>query len=206
MEIINEIIQGLIDTSALEWAGVIIGTFYLIFIARKNRFGWLFAMVSTSIYIYLTYSVGLYIESGLQIFYFVMAIYGWASWNKTPSEKRLIIKWPIKYHIINILVSSVVTLLLGFIMAKYTDQKSPYLDAFSTVFSLVATFMVAQRVLENWIYWIVIDAALIFLYADRGFYLTGFHYLVYTIIAIFAFFSWYKLFKAQKNENHVHRT
>src|SRR5690554_426643 len=131
MEIINEIIQGLIDTSALEWAGVIIGTFYLIFIARKNRFGWLFAMVSTSIYIYLTYSVGLYIESGLQIFYFVMAIHGWASWNKTPSEKRLIIKWPIKYHIINILVSSVVTLLLGFIMAKYTDQKSPYLDAFS---------------------------------------------------------------------------
>ena len=206
MKIINEVIQGLIDTSALEWAGVIIGTFYLFFIAKKNRWGWCFAMVSTSIYIYLCYNADLFIESGLQVFYFIMAIYGWISWNKTPSDERLIIRWPLKYHIINVLASSVITILLGYVMVTFTDQKSPYLDAFSTVFSLVATFMVTQRVLENWIYWIVIDTALIFLYADRGFYLTGFHYLMYTIIAVFAFFSWYKIYKAQKNEDHIYRT
>lgn len=206
MEIINEIIQGLIDTSLLEWAGVIIGTFYLIFIARKNRFGWFFAMVSTSIYIYLCYQTQLFIESGLQVFYLVMAIYGWFSWNKAPKEDRLIIRWPLKYHLINILASSIVTIILGYIMVTFTDQQNPYLDAFSTVFSLVATFMVTQRVLENWIYWIVIDTALIFLYSSRGLHLTGFHYLVYTIIAIFAFFSWYKMYKAQKIENHIHRT
>jgi len=205
VEIIDEIIQGLIDTSLLEWAGVIIGTFYLILIARKNRFGWFFAMISTSIYIYLCYQAGLYIESGLQVFYFVIAIYGWLSWNKIPSEERLIIRWPLKYHLINILISSAVTVLLGYIMVVFTDQKNPYLDSFSTVFSLVATFMVTQRVLENWIYWIIIDTTLIFLYSSRGLHLTGFHYLIYTIIAIFAFFSWYKLYKAQKIENHIHR-
>ena len=205
MEIIDEIIQGLIDTSLLEWAGVIIGTFYLILIARKNRFGWFFAMISTSIYIFLCYQAGLYIESGLQVFYFVIAIYGWLSWNKIPSEERLIIRWPLKYHLINILISSAVTVLLGYIMVVFTDQKNPYLDSFSTVFSLVATFMVTQRVLENWIYWIIIDTTLIFLYSSRGLHLTGFHYLIYTIIAIFAFFSWYKLYKAQKIENHIHR-
>lgn len=199
MEIINEIIQGLIDTSKLEWAGVIIGTIYLILIAYKNRWGWWFAMVSTSIYIYLTYSVGLYIESSLQVFYFVMAIYGWISWNKMPVKERFIIRWPLKYHLINILASTAVTILVAYVMVTFTDQKNPYLDAFSTVFSLVATFMVTQRVLENWIYWIIIDATLIFLYAERGFYLTGFHYLIYTIIAIFAFFSWYKIYKAQKH-------
>ncbi|HLV41232.1 MAG TPA: nicotinamide riboside transporter PnuC [Brumimicrobium sp.] len=203
---LEEIRQGLIDTSALEWTAVVIGTFYVVLIARKNRWGWCFAMVSSTIYIYLTYHANLFIESWLQIFYFVMAIYGWIVWNKVSSAERLIIKWPLKYHIINIVASTFVMFVLGYLMNIYTDQESPYLDAFTTVFSLAATFMAAKRVLENWLYWIAIDAALIFLYAGRGFYLTGLHYLVYTIIAIFAFFSWYKMFKSQKIENSIHRT
>ncbi|WP_133122228.1 nicotinamide riboside transporter PnuC [Brumimicrobium salinarum] len=206
MEILEEIKQGLINTSLLEWTAVIIGTFYVILIALKNRWGWCFAMVSTSIYIYLCYYANLFIESGLQIFYFVMAIYGWVSWNKTTSKTRNIIKWPVKYHLINIGISALIMFVLGYFMELYTDQESPYLDAFTTVFSLAATFMAAHRVLENWLYWIAIDAALIFLYAGRGFYLTGFHYLIYTIIAVFAFLSWYKMFKNQKNENSIHRS
>ena len=206
VEIVNEIKQGLIDTSGLEWAAVLIGTFYVILIAKKNRWGWWFAMVSTTIFIYLTYHADLFIESWLQVFYFFMAIYGWMLWNKTSSAARLIIRWPLKYHLINIAASTLVVIVLGYFMSIYTKQESPYLDAFTTVFSLAATFMAAQRVLENWLYWIAIDAALIFLYAGRGFYLTGFHYLVYTIIATFAFFSWYKMFKAQKIENRIHRT
>ena len=206
VEILDEIKQGLIDTSVLEWTAVLIGTFYVVLIAKKNRWGWWFAMVSTSIFIYLTYHANLFIESWLQVFYFFMAIYGWILWNKTSSVARLIIRWPIKYHLINIAASTLVVIVLDYFMNIYTDQESPYLDAFTTVFSLAATFMAAQRVLENWLYWIAIDAALIFLYAGRGFYLTGLHYLVYTIIATFAFFSWYKMFKAQKIENSIHRT
>ncbi|WP_165851321.1 nicotinamide riboside transporter PnuC [Brumimicrobium aurantiacum] len=206
MEIIDEVLEGLANTSLLEWAGVLIGTGYLILIALKNRFGWFFAMVSTAIYIYLCYISQLYIESCLQVFYFVMAIYGWITWNKGSSEERLIIRWPIKYHLLNIVASSIVTVALGYIMVIWTDQENPYLDAFSTVFSLVATYMVTQKVLENWIYWIVIDATLISLYSSRGLYLTGFHYLIYTIIAIFAFISWIRIYKAQKIESHIHRT
>lgn len=199
VEIIHNVIEGLINTSPLEWAGVLLGTCYLIFIAYKNRWGWYFAMANTAVYTYLCYTVGLYIESGLQVFYFVMAIYGWISWNKTTNKDQKIIRWPLKYHVLNIGVSALVTYLLGYLMVTYTDQQNPYLDAFSTVFSLVATYMVTQRVLENWIYWIVIDTALIFLYSSRGMDLTGFHYLVYTIIAIFAINSWYKMYKAQNN-------
>jgi len=206
VEIIDEVIQGLINTSPLEWTAVVIGTFYVVLIALKSRWGWCFAMVSTAIYIYLCYHANLFIESWLQVFYFVMAIYGWIVWSKTTIKERLIIQWPLKLHLINIGVSTLITFLVGYLMDLYTAQESPYLDAFTTVFSLTATFMAAHRVLENWLYWIAIDTALIFLYAGRGFYLTGFHYLVYTIIAIFAFFSWYKMFKAQKNENRFNRT
>src|SRR5690554_4223357 len=199
MQIINEIIEGFIHTSFLEWMGVLLGTSYLIFIAYKKRWGWCFVMASTLIYTYLCYTVELYIESGLQVFYFVMAIYGWFSWNKATHKNQNIIIWPLKNHLLNIGASVVITFLLGYVMETYTNQQNPYLDAFSTVFSLVATYMVTQRVLENWLYWIVIDTALIFLYSSRGMDLTGFHYLVYTIIAIFAFNSWYKMYKAQNN-------
>lgn len=207
MEIYDEILQGLINTPALEWAGVLIGTTYLILISQKIRWGWVFAMFSTSIYTYLCYRAGLFIETGLQVFYFTMAIYGWFAWNKATSAKeRLLIKWPVKYHFINIVLSTFTVIVLGYLMSIYTEQQSPYLDAFTTVFSLAATFMAAHKVVENWIYWIIIDAGLIFLYGSREMYLTGFHYFVYTIIAIFAFLSWLKMYKAQKNEDHIHGT
>ena len=199
VEIIDDIVTGLIDTSLLEWSGVILGTLYLVLIAYKNRFGWFCAMISTAIYTYLCYDAQMYIESSLQIFYFVMAIYGWVTWNREQDHDGKIIRWPIHYHVLNISVSALITVVLGYVMMLYTDQENPFLDAFSTVFSLVATYMVTQRVLENWVYWIIIDSSLIFLYSSRGLHLTGFHYLIYTIIAIFAFNSWYKMYKAQVN-------
>src|SRR5690554_7163336 len=88
-------------------------------------------MANTAVYTYLCYTVGLYIESGLQVFYFVMAIYGWISWNKTTNKDQKIIRWPLKYHVLNIGVSALVTYLLGYLMVTYTDQQNPYLDAFS---------------------------------------------------------------------------
>src|SRR5690554_7557381 len=83
-------------------------------------------MASTAVYTYLCYTVGLYIESGLQVFYFVMAIYGWISWNKTTNKDQKIIRWPLKYHVLNIGVSALVTYLLGYLMVTYTDQQNPY--------------------------------------------------------------------------------
>ena len=182
----------------MEWAAVLISTCYVILIALKNRWGWSLAFISTSIYLYLAFQVELYIQSGLQVFYLVMAVYGWMAWKKVSPTANFIIRWPIKYHIINILVSTVVAFLLGTIMSHYTVQKSPYLDAFTTVFSLSATFMSTHRVLENWLYWIVVDTALIFLFVGQGYYLIGIHFLIYTIIATFAFISWNKTYKDQR--------
>lgn len=198
MEIFQQVWEGILGTTWLESLGVLTGITYVVLAAKKLIACWFFAIVSTSIYIYLCFIKSLYIESGLQIFYLGMGIYGWIQWNKDAQKELPIQRWDIKYHLINILISGVVTFILGFLMERFTNQESPYLDAFTTVYSLAATFMVTQRVLGNWIYWVIIDLGLAVLYSSRDLYFTGVQYGIFAIIAAFAFFSWMNYYKQQK--------
>tara|TARA_B100000508_G_scaffold140085_2_gene140031 strand:+ start:42609 stop:43220 length:612 start_codon:yes stop_codon:yes gene_type:complete len=198
MSVLQQIWDGILETSWLEGLGVLTGVLYVILAAKKHISCWFFGIFSTSIYIYLCFTSELFIESGLQVFYLIMGIYGWIQWNHDSSDDLPIKKWKLSNHLINIILSGAITLILGFIMDKYTDQASPYLDSFTTVFSLAATFMVTQRVLGNWIYWIVIDLALAILYSSRSLYLTGVQYFIFAIIATFAFFSWLNYYKQEQ--------
>ncbi len=155
--IVQSIIEAIKATSFHEWVGVILGIGYVISITYKKMIAWFFALISSCIYVYLCFTTQLYLESFLQVFYVITAIYGWLKWKKD-SVNQQIISWGIRLNMINIAISTILTLSIGFIFSKYTNQANPYMDAFTTVFSLSATFMVAKKVLENWIYWIVIDA------------------------------------------------
>ncbi len=189
----------ILATSITEHLAVFSGLLYVLLIANGKRIGWFFALISTGLYIYLCFFQNLYIESVLQVFYFIMAIYGWLKWKKDLGEKtsKQVIRWPIKWHLINILLSITVAIILGFLVGQYTDQEQPYLDAFTTIFSLAATFMVAKKVLENWLYWIFIDIALAVLYTTRNLSLTGVQYAVFAIIAIFAYWKWLRFYNQQ---------
>ncbi len=189
----------LLNTTPLEWIAVLSSLFYVLLIARKNIKGWFFAAISSGIYVYLCYINDYFLESTLQIFYFGMAIYGWLTWQKTRNEVHFIRRWKLKYHLINIVISTLLTVLLGFIFSAYTTQQLPYLDAFTTVFSVAATFMVTRKILENWIYWIVIDVLSIQLYAYRDLNLTAVLFALFTIIAIVGFFRWRKAYRLQQS-------
>ncbi|MGC6434012.1 MAG: nicotinamide riboside transporter PnuC [Crocinitomicaceae bacterium] len=192
--ILESILRAIQQTSFLEWTAVILGVSYVISITYKKMIAWLFALISSSIYVYLCFSAQLYLESFLQIFYVLTAIYGWLKWRKDTANKQ-IISWGFKLNLINISLSSILTLSIGYIFSKYTNQANPYMDAFTTIFSLIATFMVARKVLENWIYWIIIDAVSIILYSSREFYLTSLLFTIYTLLALFGFIKWYKNYK-----------
>jgi len=84
---------------------------------------------------------------------------------------------------------------MGFYFSTYTDAAMPLVDSFTTVFSLFATYMVVKKVLENWIYWIVIDAVSVYLYHSRELEQTALLFIVYTIIAVFGYFAWLKKLK-----------
>lgn len=202
--------EGVKETTLLEWFAFVTGILYVIFAAKQKMICWLFALASSVSFVVLCVSFQLYLESILQVFFVVMAVVGWYSWKaqrKLPETNELldasdakeegITTWRIEYHAINIIASGAFAFALGWIFEHFTEQKSPYVDAFTTVFSLVATFMVTRRVLENWVYWIVIDLVSIPLYASRSLYLSAVLYIIFTILAVYGFVAWYRKYKLQ---------
>lgn len=186
--------------SILESFAVILSIGYVILAVKENILAWYCAFISVSIYIYLSLNAQLYAETLLQVFYLIMAVVGWYQWNFQKNKNQFvkkIIQLPLKKHLLNISISSLATLIIGYIFSKYTQAALPFVDAFTTVFSLYATWMVAQKVLENWLYWIVIDLVSSFLYISRELYLSGLLFITYTILAIFGYFSWKKSFDKQ---------
>ena len=127
-----------------------------------------------------------------------MAIVGWISWNKEELDNSKIKKWGVNNHLFNILISGVVAFILGYIFANYTNQANPYVDAFTTCYSLSATFMVTRKVLGNWLYWIVIDIVSIYLYSQRDYNLTAVQYGIFTILAVYGFIAWRNEYKLQR--------
>lgn len=201
MQVMDTIIEQVLATSWIEWIAVACGILYVVLIARKLMAAWLFAIVGSLCSMYLCFFSQYYLETFLQFFYIIMGVWGWINWTRSKSSDVLdqgeekpavIIRWSWKAHALNLAASTLLTLALGYYFDHYTDQARPYLDAFTTVFSLAATFMVTQKVLENWLYWIVIDFVSIELYAYRGMYMIAGLMCFYTILAIYGYFEWRK--------------
>jgi nicotinamide mononucleotide transporter len=196
------IISFIQSISVLESIAVLLSIAYVILAAKENILAWYAAFFSVSIYIYLCLNVNLYAETFLQVFYLIMAVVGWYQWKFKKDKDGTAIKivcLPFKKHLLNIFISSLLTILIGFLLSKYTQAAWPFVDAFTTVFSLYATWMIAKKVLENWLYWIIIDLVSIFLYASRELYLTALLFCVFTLLAIYGYLSWKKSFDLQND-------
>lgn len=201
---LESIYQGILFTPILEWVAVFAGVLYVIFAARQRMLCWFFAFVSSAIYVWLCFTNELYLETILQVFYVLMAVYGWQQWTKASKREQtdeeelvLIKKWPWSYHLLSLLLGACLTFGLGYYFESALQQKNAYLDAFTTVFSFVATFMVTARVVENWLYWIVIDAVSIYLYYTRDLKLSALLFMFFTVLAIYGYFKWRKANKME---------
>ena len=120
-----------------------------------------------------------------------MAFYGLKTWNKEKSLK--INDWKISTHLIIFIIGSVLTFISGFTLSYFTDSSLPTIDSFTTIFSMIATYMVIKRVISNWLYWIIIDLVSIYIYDYKGLYLTALLFIIYAIIAVFGYFNWIKI-------------
>ena len=179
----------LLHTSIYEWVAFFCSVAYVSLAAYQKKIAWIFAFISSAIYVYLCFESRLYLDSFLQSFYVLAAIYGWITWSRSSDEKRLSRK-PLKFHLISMVIIAVLAIVLGFIMERFTNQAAPFVDAPITLFSLFATYLVAQKVVENWWYWIVIDVICIPLFYSRGLHVTSLLYLVYTLMAVVALIQW----------------
>ena len=172
----------------IEIIAVFFAILYVILAAKENIWCWLAAAISVILYIYICYTAKLYPETGLQIFYLIMAGVGYYMWNKNSKEE--IKEWTELKHLGIIFLGTILTFFMGFYFSIYTDSVMPITDSFTTIFSLIATYMVVKKVLGNWLYWIVIDLVSVYLYFNRDLHLTSLLFIVYTIIAVFGYFSW----------------
>ena len=190
-DILQIITQLNFNWSIIESAAVFFSILYVILAVKESIWCWGAAIISVILYIYICYSAQLYPETGLQVFYLLMAFYGYHQWNKNESTLK-VQQWTTTKHLLILLLGALLTFLMGFYFTIYTNAAMPLVDSFTTVFSVFATYMVTKKVLGNWLYWIVIDIVSVYLYFSRDLHLTSLLFIVYTVIAIFGYFSWLK--------------
>ncbi|MCW8126933.1 nicotinamide riboside transporter PnuC [Microbulbifer halophilus] len=190
--------------SLWELAAVVLALAYLLLAMREKILCWYAAFSSTAIYLVLFWDVSLLMESALQVFYLLIAVYGWRQWkNRNGGQQSLHIhRWSPTVHLAAIATVALLTLVCGYGLQRYTDAAMPYLDSFTTWGAVVTTYMVTRKVLENWLYWVVVDGAAIYLYIDRELYLTAVLFVLYVIIVIIGFFNWLALYRQQARESN----
>ena len=156
-----------------EIIAVMTAILYLVLAAKEDIKCWYAAIISSSLYFFIMFDAGLIMESILQIFYISMAIYGWNQWIKVSNEGCVIrIKiWKKIKHVYVISLVLILAIISGKVLEKYTNAVFPFLDAFTTFGAIITTYMVAKKIIENWIYWFVIDSISIYLFFSRELYL-----------------------------------
>lgn len=175
-----------------EIVAALLAIAYLLLAMRQDARCWIAWIISSLMYLFVMYSAGLYMEAGLQIFYLLMGFYGLYQWQyKLANNEALKIKvWPITTHMMCLTALFLLVITSGYILSNNTDAASPYIDAFTTWGAIIASYMVAKKILENWIYWFVIDFVSVFLFISRELYPTALLFCLYLVLVIIGYRSW----------------
>jgi nicotinamide mononucleotide transporter len=182
--------------SWLELTAVIFAMAYLLLAVRENIWCWFFALLSTAIYTVLFWDVSLLMESALNVYYMAMAVYGWYQWTgggargDSQSHALAVQSMSGRQHIMVISAIAVLCLVSGYLLTEHSGAAWPYVDSFTTWSSVITTYLVARKYLQNWLYWVVIDTVSIPLYIDRGLHLTALLFVAYVVIAVIGYFKW----------------
>lgn len=184
--------EAFLTQSIAEIVAVITAILYLILAAKENIWCWFFGFVSTAIYVYLFYDVALLSESVLNIYYMAMAVYGWYQWQNINQHQSVKIhKWKVKRHLAIVSVTLLLVYPVGSLM-KILGASFPYLDALVALLAVVATFMTARKIFENWYYWLFVDSVSIYLFWSKQMYLTALLFVIYIVLIFFGIVSWKK--------------
>lgn len=175
-----------------EWAAVVLALGYLVLAVRQNLWCWACAIASSGIYLVLFARAGLEMQAVLQVFYIAMGVYGWWAWRGggVRGGSLAVSVWRVQRHLLAVGVIAAATLVNGWIIARSQGGAVPYVDALVAWTSVLATWLVARKVLENWLYWIGVDAIAAALYWSQGFHATAVLFLLYVGIAARGYVVW----------------
>ena len=194
---IESVLAGLAATSPLEAVSVVLGFAYSVLAVRRSRWCWVAGGLSSAILIYLSWFAKLPMQAALQAYYVAMAVYGFWRWSKDAHGEgaRAVSVWPLKAHLVGWVVIVAVSALTSRWLATESQAAWPFLDSLTTWGSLLATWLVTQVKLENWLYWIVVDAIALFLYASQGLMFVALLFAVYLIVSAVGFVTWFRTWR-----------
>lgn len=188
----------------LELIAVFFGLSSVWYAKKDNILVFPTGLISTFIYAYLLWQWSLLGDSMINVYYFIMSIYGWYHWTR---KKGDVVEFPIstvtkkekKDGFFIFLGTIVFVIAVYFYFDKFTTWYS-YLDTLLTAIFFVGMWLMAKRKIENWIFWIVGDLLSIPLYFAKGYTFTAFQYLIFTIIAVYGYLEWKELLSNSKQQ------
>jgi nicotinamide mononucleotide transporter len=196
-----QVVVDFIRERPLEATSVLFGILYLVLAIRESLWCWPAAFVSSVLTLLVVFGARLYSEVALNVYYAAMAVYGWYQWHyggrRHGTAALPIGVWPLKMHALAIGGSVVLAAVIGFTLSQNTQAAFPYLDAFLTVASVVTTYMVARKLLENWLYWLVIDSLWLYVYWQRELYLYVGLLALYLVLVVLGLKRWHRDWRAQ---------
>jgi nicotinamide mononucleotide transporter len=187
------VLEALREITATEWIAVAFALAYVVLAIRQNVYCWAASIVSSGLYGVLFWRSHLVMQVVLQLFYVVMAVYGWWAWRhgSLGAQHALpVTRWPVRRHLIALVVIALLAAINGRWIAGAGGSVVPYVDALVTWVSFFATWLVARKVLENWLYWIVIDLVAAGLYGSQGLRATGCLFVIYSLMAVRGYLQW----------------
>jgi nicotinamide mononucleotide transporter len=180
--------------STIEMIAVALGIANILLVAKRSIWNFPVALVMVTLYARIFWDAKLYSDAGLQVFFFVVNLYGWWSWRANKADAGAVVVERLTRSALYLWIggSAVAVLGWGTIMARLTDASLPYADASVAMLSVAAQVLLTWRKLENWYWWIVVNIISVWLYAVKGLYLTTGLYALFLVLAVWGLISWRK--------------
>ena len=183
----------------IEIFGVLTGILYVILEVKQNRLLWPLGIITSAAYIYIFFSGKFYADMGLQIYYVLISIYGWYYWSRGGSKgakgELPVVRINRQQLLLLFLTFALSWAGIYFVLVRFTDSTVPLGDSFTTALAIVATWMLTQKIIEQWFLWIIANVVSIGLYIYKGLYPTVILYVVYAGMAVYGYMEWKRSMK-----------
>jgi nicotinamide mononucleotide transporter len=187
--------------SPLELVAAAIGLLAVWLMVREQVWSWPIGAVQVTLYIFIFAEARLYADAGLQVIYLGLQFYGWYEWlhGGAHHDRLQVTRAPARTVAIALAIGAAGTAGLGTALARHTDQALPFWDSGIAAFSLVAQWMLARKLLQNWLLWFVIDLVAVGVYFARGLHPTTVLYAVYLGLAVAGWRCWHRSMAARQS-------
>lgn len=179
----------------IEIVGAILSLIYLYLSIKQKISLWIFGFLCSAMYVVVFYQSKFYADMTLQFYYLAVSVYGWINWKlgkQQTGHEIPVIRTSKRMSVYLGLVIVFVFGLYYLVLVRFTDSPIPIGDSFTTALSVVATWMLARKMLENWLLWIIADSLLVGLFIYKGLFPTAILFIIYTLMAVLGYWQWKK--------------